>query len=77
MAMARDFAGSSFCIFDEPTVHLDPDRRARLAGAIREAQVDAGFSQVFVVSHDDTFGPHVDHEIKLRKVPGAGTEVIT
>ena len=28
MAMARDFAGSSFCIFDEPTIHLDPSRNS-------------------------------------------------
>ncbi|OHB75680.1 MAG: hypothetical protein A2Z34_10020 [Planctomycetes bacterium RBG_16_59_8] len=76
MAMARDFAGSSFCIFDEPTIHLDEARRARLAAAIRDAQADAGFTQVFLVSHDDTFGPYVDHQVKLRKDPATGTMVI-
>jgi exonuclease SbcC len=75
MAMARDFAGSKFCIFDEPTVHLDTARRGRLPAAIRSAAQDAGFVQVFVVSHDDTFGPHVDHEIQLRK-SSVGTEVV-
>lgn len=76
MAMARDFAGSSFCIFDEPTIHLDEMHRRRLASVIRDAQVDAGFRQVFVVSHDDTFGPYVDHEVKLQKDPARGTEVV-
>jgi DNA repair protein SbcC/Rad50 len=76
MAMARDFAGSKFCIFDEPTVHLDTARRGRLPAAIRSAAQDAGFAQVFIVSHDDTFGPHVDHEIQLRKSAGVGTEVV-
>lgn len=76
MAMARDFAGSSFCIFDEPTIHLDETRRQRLASVVREAQVDAGFTQVFIVSHDDTFGPYVDHEVKLQKGASRGTEVV-
>ena len=72
MAMARDFAGSSFCIFDEPTIHLDAGRCGRLAQAIREARKEAGFTQVFLVSHDEAFGPHVDHQIRLRK-EAAGT----
>lgn len=76
MAMARDFAGSRFCIFDEPTVHLDEGRRARLAAAIRTAQAEAGFTQVFVVSHDETFGPFVDHAVRLRKTAAQGTEVV-
>ena len=65
MAMARDFAGASFCVFDEPTVHLDPERRARLAEAIREAQREAGFRQVFVASQDDAFHGRVDHVVRL------------
>ena len=73
MAMARDFAGSSFFDFDEPTTHLDPERRGRLPTAIRDAHADAGFGQVVVVSNDDTFGPHLDHEAKLWKVPEVGT----
>ncbi len=76
MAMARYFVGSPFCIFDEPTIHLDEARRRRLASAIREAQVEARFTQVFVVSHDDTFGPYVDRQIKFVKDAGKGTMVM-
>lgn len=77
MAMARWFVNSSFCIFDEPTIHLDESRRRRLAAAVREAQVEAGFKQVFIVSHDDTFGPYVDHEVKLAKSGASGTVVVS
>ncbi len=70
MAMARIFAQSSFCIFDEPTVHLDELRKDRLAKAIKDAQAEAKFRQVFVVSHDDSFAPFVDHEIKVTKEHG-------
>jgi exonuclease SbcC len=70
MAMARAFAQSSFCVFDEPTIHLDEPAKDRLAAAIKHAQVAANFTQVFLVSHDDAFQPYVDHEIKLRKDDG-------
>ncbi len=75
MAMARDFAQSAFCIFDEPTVHLDAARKERLCLAIREARKEGGFTQVFVVSHDECFAPFVDHEIVLRNTGEAGTVV--
>jgi len=74
MAMARDFANSSFCIFDEPTVSLDKARRARLAQSIQETREEAGFTQVFVVSHDDAFHGYVDHELILQKDATEGTK---
>jgi exonuclease SbcC len=74
MAMARDFANSAFCIFDEPTVHLDARRCEKLGRALQEAREAAGFTQVFLVSHDDTFGPYVDQEIKLAKDKTRGTQ---
>ncbi len=75
MAMARTFARSAFCVFDEPTTHLDDARRSRLARAVKEAQQEAQFTQVFVVSHDDTFSPFVDHEISVRKDPSRGSQI--
>lgn len=76
MAMARDFAQASFCIFDEPTEHLDEAHRQRLPEAIRGAQREAGFTQVFIVSHDDTFNSYVDHTIRLLKETDGTTRLV-
>jgi exonuclease SbcC len=50
--------------FDEPTQNMDADRRANLAEQIRQIR---GFSQLIVISHDDTFEHHTDNLIRLVK----------
>ena len=49
MALLRELAVVSF--FDEPA-HLDSERRESLAERLMALR---GFSQLFVISHDDTF----------------------
>jgi exonuclease SbcC len=74
MAMVNEFSDSRFCIFDEPTAHLDEDRCENLADAIRRIRTDLGFTQLLLVSHDDTFGTDVEHVVEFEKV-GGGTAV--
>ena len=70
MAMVNEFSDSRFCIFDEPTSHLDEDRCGNLADAIRRIRADLGFAQLLLVSHDDTFGTDVEHVVEFEKVGG-------
>ncbi|MCD6302413.1 MAG: SMC family ATPase, partial [Anaerolineae bacterium] len=52
MALLRETSAVDIAFFDEPTAHLDSQRRERLAERIMGVR---GFSQLFVISHDDTF----------------------
>ncbi|GEM_PF-5551120 len=51
--------------FDEPTTNLDYDRRNNFASLLPKVVSD--FSQVFVISHDDTFDSVTQNLIKLQK----------
>ena len=61
LALVRAFAGGlGFVCLDEPTTHLDPERRGELAEALARlfrgrAEGAAWFEQLFLVSHDDAF----------------------
>jgi exonuclease SbcC len=55
--------------FDEPTSNLDSTRRDNLAQQILAIR-DAGFSQLFVISHDDTFEQVTNHVVRVRKEHG-------
>ena len=52
MALLRETSAVDIAFFDEPTAHLDDQRRESLAERIMGVR---GFSQLFVISHDDTF----------------------
>jgi DNA repair protein SbcC/Rad50 len=52
MALLRETSAVDVAFFDEPTAHLDSQRRESLAERIMGVR---GFSQLFVISHDDTF----------------------
>ncbi|MBN1401856.1 MAG: SMC family ATPase [Anaerolineae bacterium] len=52
LALLRETSDMDVAFFDEPTAHLDPERREGLAERIMQVR---GFSQIFVISHDDTF----------------------
>jgi exonuclease SbcC len=52
MALLRETSAVDVAFFDEPTAHLDSERRESLAERLMSVR---GFSQLFVISHDDTF----------------------
>ncbi|RAP51326.1 MAG: hypothetical protein BZ138_05415 [Methanosphaera sp. rholeuAM270] len=54
-------------ILDEPTIHLDEDRRQRLIGIIREINF---VPQMLVVTHDDEMETLSNNIIKIKKENG-------
>lgn len=64
MAVLRSLTNVRFAFFDEPTVNLDRERRARLAQRIRDIK---GFSQFFLISHDDTFEDSLEHVVRVYR----------
>jgi exonuclease SbcC len=68
LALLREISTVDIAFFDEPTAHLDRDRRANLARQILNVK---GFSQLFVISHDDTFEQDTDHVVRITKENGA------
>ncbi|MGI6367741.1 MAG: AAA family ATPase [Anaerolineae bacterium] len=67
LALLRQLSNVSVAFFDEPTAHLDPERRDSLATQIMQVR---GFDQLFVISHDDTFERAADNYIRVTKVDG-------
>ncbi|NLG49953.1 MAG: SMC family ATPase [Chloroflexi bacterium] len=64
MALLKSTSAIDVAFFDEPTAHLDPTRRESLAEQIVQIK---GFSQLFVISHDDTFERAVQNYIRVVK----------
>ena len=62
LALLRDLLNLDIAFFDEPTQHLDVERRENLAQQILSVR---GFSQLVVISHDDTFERHIDNIIRV------------
>lgn len=67
LALLREVTGIDIAFFDEPTANLDEQRRNNLAEQILNVK---GFSQLFVISHDDTFEQDTDHIIHVTKENG-------
>lgn len=67
LALSADLAGLGFCIFDEPSVNLDEEHRIRLAQSLSRVGREFNFNQLFIISHDHTFSPGVEHHIRLVK----------
>jgi exonuclease SbcC len=67
LALLREVSTVDVAFFDEPTANLDRDRRANLAAQILNVK---GFSQLFVISHDDTFEQDTDYVVRIEKVDG-------
>ncbi len=67
LALLRELLHFDVAFFDEPTQHLDEVRRANLAEQIQRV---TGFSQLVVITHDDTFERLLDSVIHVRKVDG-------
>ena len=67
LALLREMSDVDIAFFDEPTANLDDERRENLAEQITGIK---GFSQLFVISHDDTFEQETQHVVHIRKEDG-------
>ena len=72
LAMLRELLQIDMAFLDEPTQNLDQDRRENLAEQIRRIR---GFSQIIVVSHDDTFERLLHSVVHIEKVDGVSRVV--
>ena len=70
LALLRDLLNLDIAFFDEPTQHLDAERRENLAQQILAVR---GFSQLVVISHDDTFERHIDNILRVTHTGQAST----
>jgi exonuclease SbcC len=66
LALIRQLSPIRIAFFDEPTAHLDQERRKNLAHYIQQIR---DFKQLFVISHDDTFESVTDHAVHLSESP--------
>ena len=67
LALLRDLLNLDIAFFDEPTQHLDATRRENLAQQILAVR---GFSQLVIISHDDTFERHIDNVLRITNING-------
>jgi exonuclease SbcC len=67
LALLRELSAIDVAFFDEPTSNLDNTRRDSLAEQILAVK---GFSQLFVISHDDTFERVTNNVVRVRKEDG-------
>jgi exonuclease SbcC len=67
LALLRELSAIDVAFFDEPTSNLDDTRRDSLAEQILSVK---GFSQLFVISHDDTFERATHHIVRVHKENG-------
>jgi exonuclease SbcC len=67
LALLRELSDIDVAFFDEPTSNLDDARRDSLAEQILAVK---GFSQLFVISHDDTFERVTHNIVRVRKEDG-------
>ncbi|HIH43729.1 MAG TPA: AAA family ATPase [Candidatus Methanoperedenaceae archaeon] len=72
LALLKILANSDIVFLDEPTANMDDIRRENLSGQILGIR---GFSQVFVISHDDTFNERYGHVIRVEKSGGVSRVV--
>lgn len=64
LALVREMSKLNLAFFDEPTANLDSVRREALAQQIMSVR---GFSQLFVISHDDTFEQVTHNLVRVRR----------
>lgn len=72
LALLKEVSAVDLAFFDEPTANLDDRRRDNLAEQILNVK---GFSQLFVISHDDTFEQDTDHVVRVVKEDGRSRAV--
>ena len=64
LALVREMSEINVAFFDEPTANLDAQRREALAQQIMSVR---GFTQLFVISHDDTFEQATQNIIRVSR----------
>jgi exonuclease SbcC len=62
LALLKEMSAIDIAFFDEPTTNMDENRRQNLAFSIGELK---GFTQLVVISHDDTFEQWTDHVVRV------------
>jgi len=67
LALLDQLSQVRFVFLDEPTTNLDEIRRDSLASKLRSLQ---NVEQLFIISHDDTFGQDGVHEVEIAKTDG-------
>lgn len=67
LAILRDLSNVRVAFLDEPTAHLDQERRTNLGDQVQRLQ---GFDQLVVISHDDTFDGLFGHVIRIGRENG-------
>jgi len=73
LAILKLLSTLDIVFLDEPTMNLDDEKKENLVAQLREL---SGFSQIFVISHDETFESLTEHVITLEKKQGA-TRLLT
>ena len=73
LALQEVIGGLGLFILDEPTVHLDEERRNNLASQIGAIK---GLSQVIVISHDDAFHSHTRQQITIQRGSDGGSSSV-
>ena len=68
LAILKLLSDMDIVFLDEPTMNLDEHKKDNLVHQLREL---SGFSQIFVISHDETFESMTEHIITLEKVKGS------
>jgi exonuclease SbcC len=63
LALLKELSDINLAFFDEPTAHMDEERRRNLAQQIGRIK---DFHQLFVVTHDDSFEGYTDQIITLE-----------
>ncbi|MBD3352157.1 MAG: hypothetical protein GF364_11775, partial [Candidatus Lokiarchaeota archaeon] len=64
LALIKIFSKIDIAFFDEPTTNLDYEKKQNLAQCIQNIK---GFTQLFVISHDDTFENMADYVLRFEK----------
>lgn len=67
LALLRELSNGRMAFLDEPTAHLDQERRSNLGEQVQRLQ---GFDQLIVISHDDTFDGLFGHVIRIGREAG-------
>ncbi|HEY9886184.1 MAG TPA: hypothetical protein V6C96_02875, partial [Vampirovibrionales bacterium] len=62
LGLLQELSNIRFAFFDEPTAHLDVERRNQLAMQISSVQ---SFDQLFVITHDESFASQANNVIQL------------
>jgi exonuclease SbcC len=73
LALQDVIGGLGLFILDEPTIHLDEERRNNLASQIGAIK---GLSQVIVISHDDAFHSHTGQQITIQRGSDGGGSAV-